>query len=314
MTNPKKPQSSPPAGGESEPAVPGLPMAWVKVNHHSPDHIAARYPYAGYGSNLSLEQMARRCPTATALGAGILRDARLLFAYYLGIEQHAGSDVVLGVYRVTAADVAALDRCEGLGRSYDRFLVTVETNGRAVRCFTYIKRDNALEEPTDAYYQRCLSGFNDWQFDARRLRHARDRARKEGKRRTYSAASGYWDGRSTSIDWDRYRRGTTRSHPAALPAVPSYDGRYEPIANDMPALPPALDRSRPERKSLVTGRTLPARDANGQRVKATPLHRAPVDPTRTSVGGEDGQEEFFNPKNGERWRKGKHGVYYRVKE
>ena len=304
MSKNTKPQSVPPVGDAPEP-VAALPLNWVKVNHHSPEHIAARYPYAGYGSNLSLAQMARRCPGATARGSGLLRDARLVFAYYLGIERHAGSDVLIGVYGVTAADVAALDRCEGLGRSYDRYLVTVETDGRAVRCFTYVKRDNTVEEPTEAYYGRCLSGFNDWQFDTRRLRHARERAKRDGVRRTYSAAAGYWDGRSTSIDWDRYRTGT-RQHPATLPPVRAYE-QEEPVAPNY----------QPPRTSLVTGRTLQPyqRKADGRKQYATPLRALPNDdPTRTSTTGADGQEEFVNPKTGERWRKGKHGVFYRVKE
>jgi hypothetical protein len=156
-------------------------MAWVRVSHKSPDHIAARYLYAGYGSNLNLEQMTRRCPGADLVGAGILRNARLVFAYHLGIVQDDAATVPIGVMKVTAADVAALDRYEALGRQYERILVTVECNGQAVRCFTYLKKDNALEAPSGPYYETCLQGYNDWAFDSRRLRHAREKAIKEGK-------------------------------------------------------------------------------------------------------------------------------------
>ncbi len=38
-----------------------------------------RKKYIAYGSNLNLEQMARRCPTAKVIGAGEIRDHELLF-------------------------------------------------------------------------------------------------------------------------------------------------------------------------------------------------------------------------------------------
>jgi len=169
------------AGAAPVPSDHALPMAWVRVSHKSPDHIAARYLYAGYGSNLALDQMTRRCAGVDLVGGGILRNARLVFAYHLGIVQHADSTVPVGVFKVTAADVAALDRYEALGRQYERILVTVEVNGQAVRCFTYLKRDNEPEAPSDSYYATCLQGYNDWGFDSRRLRHAREHAVKHGR-------------------------------------------------------------------------------------------------------------------------------------
>lgn len=36
-----------------------------------------RKKYIAYGSNLNLEQMARRCPTAKVIGAGEIRDHEL---------------------------------------------------------------------------------------------------------------------------------------------------------------------------------------------------------------------------------------------
>lgn len=329
-----------------------IPLRWVRVSHHSPDHIASRYPYAAYGSNLSLAQIGRRCPTAVEYGTGVLRDAKLAFAYYLGVVEAVGSSVPVAVFKVCAADVAALDRCEGLGRSYERFLVTIEVKGEAVRCFTYVKRDNALEEPSERYYQTCLQGYADFNFDARRLRHAKEDARKNGKRRTYSPTYGHWDSSTPAFDWDEYRKGTaststhtqgttpdhtrstthywdgfrwirrTRKNNAVIPTVRSYDeavGNDEPIGNGTAA-------SYQPRTSLVTGRELPssrhARRAQQREIEnwkrkhgsgkyqGGPLD---VDPERISTLNGENQEEFTNPKNGERWRKGKNGVWYRAK-
>ena len=40
--------------------------------------IRAKY-YIAYGSNLNLEQMARRCPTAKMIGSTTLKNYRLMF-------------------------------------------------------------------------------------------------------------------------------------------------------------------------------------------------------------------------------------------
>lgn len=54
--------------------------------------------YVAYGSNLNVEQMKYRCPTAKVYGMGILKDYKLLFKgtphnAYLTIEAAAGSRV-----------------------------------------------------------------------------------------------------------------------------------------------------------------------------------------------------------------------------
>jgi len=168
-----------------------LPVRWVRVNHHAPAHIAQRYYYAGYGSNLSFEQMGQRCPDADIVGAGRLRGAKLFFSRVASIKPEENADVLVGVYRLTPSDVATLDRHEGLGRVYDRVLVTPEIDGVAVRCFTYVKKTTEAGDPTDRYFRRLLHGYADWRFPERRLRRARDRAREdEAKERK---TRGRWD-------------------------------------------------------------------------------------------------------------------------
>src|SRR5580765_3557348 len=100
--------NKPPAivAGDAAGPVPSehtLPMAWLRMTHKSPDHMA-RYLYAAYGSNLALEQMTRRCPGADIVGGGLLRNARLVFAKYLGIVADDSATVPIGVFKLTAAD------------------------------------------------------------------------------------------------------------------------------------------------------------------------------------------------------------------
>lgn len=152
-------------------------MSVLKINHHSPEHCAERWPYAAYGSNLMLQQMAERCPKSDVVCAGRIIDYRLDFARFATITADPHSSVPVGIYKLTKSDIETMDRREGLGRSYDRYLITpITDDGRAVRCFTYIKRVSALQPPSDDYYAKLLRGYNDWHFEDRRLRHARDRA------------------------------------------------------------------------------------------------------------------------------------------
>ena len=153
------------------------PVKWVRISHHPAQHVAERWPYAAYGSNLDLAQMSRRCPQAEIIGAGVLPNARLVFEQVATIVADERSTCPMGVYRLNATDVAAMDRSEGLGRAYDRYLVTVEMPNRLLRCFTYIKKDTRLGAPSQAYYDRIRSGYRQWGFDEQRVYRAARKAR-----------------------------------------------------------------------------------------------------------------------------------------
>ncbi len=291
---------------EPVPPVAAIPLRWVKVSHHSADHIAARYFYAAYGSNLNLAQMATRCQGADIVGGGTLRNARLVFARYLGIVEDDSATVPVGVFKVTAADVASLDRYEGLGRSYERFLVTIELNGEAVRCFTYVKRNNEPEQPSDKYYEACSVGYTDWNMDSRRLRHARDFARKNEKPKRYG--NGY--ATDSGMDWRDYmesgKRAATRGpydiSKYQVPAVRATDGS---------------DRIRPPRP--VGGRLGGADYGPMRPVRASDyasrdyLSGKPVTPHPSDrpKGRYKAGDEFFNPKTKETWTMGSNGVWLR---
>jgi len=185
MSKKKHPPIIPPIAA----AVPddnALPMKWVKVNHHSPEHLAARYPMASFGSNLSFAQIAQRCKTPELVGPGKVIDARLAFVGYSdkGVATmiaDEGSTTLVGVYKMDAADIERMDRFEGMGRVYDRMLVTVMgDDGVARRCMTYLHRHpDWAAAPTDKYVARVLEGYRDWSFEDRRIRHARKRAIKD---------------------------------------------------------------------------------------------------------------------------------------
>jgi len=156
-----------------------IQMTVLKINHHSPQHCAERWPYAAYGSNLLHAQIIERCPHVGIEAVGTILQHKLVFARVATIVADTNSTVPVGLYRLSASDIATLDRREGLGRSYDRYLITpITEDGRALRCFTYIKRDSMLEPPTPEYYARIQQGYREWMLDDRRLRHARAAAER----------------------------------------------------------------------------------------------------------------------------------------
>ena len=70
--------------------------------------------YLAHGSNLNVQQMKFRCPTARIVGTSIIRNYELLYkgsktGSYLTIEKKKGSVVPVAVWEVTADDEKRLD-------------------------------------------------------------------------------------------------------------------------------------------------------------------------------------------------------------
>ena len=73
---------------------------------------------AAYGSNLSVSQMAYRCPDAKIIGTGKINDYKLVFRYHADIEKSVGSYVPVLVWELNKADEKQLDRYEGVKGGY----------------------------------------------------------------------------------------------------------------------------------------------------------------------------------------------------
>ena len=141
--------------------------------------------YLAYGSNLSREQMAYRCPHAQPVGTARLEDWRLLFrgsgsGNYLTIEPAPGCVVPVAVWAVTKADEAALDRYEGYPVFYRKETLAIAYTGlktaqeRQVEAFVYLMNDGHLAGlPTTRYMDICEVGYRDFGFDPEALLEAR---------------------------------------------------------------------------------------------------------------------------------------------
>jgi gamma-glutamylcyclotransferase (GGCT)/AIG2-like uncharacterized protein YtfP len=134
--------------------------------------------YIAYGSNLNLEQMANRCPTARVVGAGMLTDWHLLFrgaheGAVATVEPMTGGNVPVLVWEITPADEAALDRYEGFPFLYRKEEVEVRLDEKPVTGMIYIMNEGRpVGTPSCYYYSVILEGYKTAGFDTDILRTA----------------------------------------------------------------------------------------------------------------------------------------------
>ena len=134
--------------------------------------------YLAYGSNMNLEQMAHRCPTAKPIGTVVLKDYRLLFRGGRGssvatIEPFEGKSVPCLLWEITPADEAALDRYEGFPFFYRKETVTFKHKNRIVQAMVYIMNEGRpLGTPSCYNYSVILEGYESAGFDTTALKQA----------------------------------------------------------------------------------------------------------------------------------------------
>jgi len=129
-----------------------------------------------YGSNLNLDQMASRCPTAKVYGKGILKGYRLLFkgredGAYCTIEKKRGSKVPVVIWELQPEDEKALDFYEGYPKFYEKEDVKVTLDdGKTITAMVYIMTDKVIERihlnlPSKSYLETVKAGYEAAGFD-----------------------------------------------------------------------------------------------------------------------------------------------------
>ena len=142
--------------------------------------------YLAYGSNLNLEQMARRCPYAIPLGPTALEGYRLLFrgsnpGAVATVEPFEGGTVPALVWEITPRCEEALDRYEGWPRLYRKEKVSVLLEGQPVEAMVYImNRGYPLGLPSQYYLNTILEGYASAGFEPTVLDEALRRSARQG--------------------------------------------------------------------------------------------------------------------------------------
>ena len=129
--------------------------------------------YLAYGSNLHIEQMQRRCPTAEVLGTSTLLGYRLVFNGVATIEPDPDRSVPVLLWDIKPADEPPLDRYEGFPHLYRRETVQVELNGKTVDAMVYIMNSEGIAPPSPYYYDVIRQGYEMNGLDIAVLEQAR---------------------------------------------------------------------------------------------------------------------------------------------
>lgn len=132
--------------------------------------------YIAYGSNLNLEQMARRCPTAETVSRTHLHNYRLMFrgknTAVATVEKQEGSKVPVLIWRLQPGDERSLDAYEGYPHLYRKEMIRISVNGRRVSAMVYIMNEasHPYDTPSRSYFETIRQGYEDSGFDPGFLR------------------------------------------------------------------------------------------------------------------------------------------------
>ncbi|RDH75009.1 replication protein [Mycolicibacterium moriokaense] len=119
-----------------------------------------RHSYFAYGSNLCVEQMARRCPNATDPRPATLADHDWLINErgVATVERFDGSQVHGVLWQLDDHDLATLDSAEGVPVRYRRDLLTVHTATGPAQAWVYIDHRVDPGPPRPGYLERIIDG------------------------------------------------------------------------------------------------------------------------------------------------------------
>ena len=118
--------------------------------------------YFGYGSNLSKEQMAIRCPESKYFASGSLSGFSWLINArgYASIKRSEGEFVLGEIFTLSQQDVNYLDIYESVEEGmYLKSNLSVQTSKGTIDCLVYIASDNNIGKPQEEYINRINLGI-----------------------------------------------------------------------------------------------------------------------------------------------------------
>ncbi|MFI3326792.1 MAG: gamma-glutamylcyclotransferase family protein [Clostridia bacterium] len=137
--------------------------------------------YIAYGSNMNLEQMAVRCPTAKVVGVSEIKDYELVFrgsksGFYATIEPCIGQKVPVLIWSIKEQDEKNLDRYEGYPNFYDKKEILLNLNGNEISAMVYtMPTEHSLGLPSPYYVRTIEKGYESADIDTDILYDAIDK-------------------------------------------------------------------------------------------------------------------------------------------
>jgi cation transport regulator ChaC len=124
--------------------------------------------YFAYGSNMEMAQMVRRCPQARRVGRGVARHRSFVINRrgVATLRPQRNAETWGGIWRITAADEAALDRFEGVAFGcYRKTLASIRLDGGiTLKALVYIDPVAEDGEPRLGYLPRVVRGALDFRL------------------------------------------------------------------------------------------------------------------------------------------------------
>ena len=128
--------------------------------------------YFAYGANMDVEEMARRCPRSRPLGLAKLMRHRLAIMRegWLTATRDPRGRVHGVLWDLALADIAALDRFEGLGDGlYAKVFQPVIAVGGPKRALVYFGANAGPGRADAAYIRAVIAAATHWRLPAEAL-------------------------------------------------------------------------------------------------------------------------------------------------
>lgn len=125
--------------------------------------------YLAYGSNINLEQMARRCPNSKVIGTAMIPDYELEFRGVATIVPKKGAEVPVLMWEIDQQDEINLNHYEGFPRLYRKEIFEMEVNGKIREGMAYLMNYKGIAPPTAQYYNSIKKGYEDNGMDTKYL-------------------------------------------------------------------------------------------------------------------------------------------------
>lgn len=131
--------------------------------------------YIAYGSNLNMNQMAKRCHDAVFVGVGMMNNYELVFrggrhSAVATVESKEGSKVPVGLWKISDKDEKMLDRYEGFPKLYIKKEFMISRGDVQKSAMIYVMNDGYdYGMPNKIYYETIRQGYDDCHLDRKYL-------------------------------------------------------------------------------------------------------------------------------------------------